>query len=63
LKKAHVEAARAAVKGGPLREELEEEIERDCEGLRGFLHAAQVFHLSKASGRRSTNRDGTEERS
>lgn len=37
-----MEAARASLKGGPLRDELEEEIERDCESLRSFLYAAQV---------------------
>ncbi|KAI9634124.1 putative aspartate kinase [Dioszegia hungarica] len=43
LKKGHLEAARVAVKAGALREELEDEIIRDCEGLRGFLQAAQII--------------------
>lgn len=42
IKKGHLQAARASLKEGPLREELEEEIERDCESLRSFLYAAQV---------------------
>lgn len=42
LKRDHLEAARAAVKGEELREELVAEIEADCEGLRAFLAAAQV---------------------
>jgi aspartate kinase len=50
LKKGHLEAARATLRSGPLRDELEEEIERDCEHLRSFLYAAQV---SARSGMRS----------
>lgn len=46
LKKGHLEAARVAVKAGALREELEDEIIRDCEGLRGFLQAAQVCYTA-----------------
>ncbi len=42
LKKGHLEAAKDAVRPGPMRIELEEEIERDCESLRSFLSAAQV---------------------
>ncbi len=43
LKRDHLEAARqAVVKDQYLLAELEEEIERDCEGLRSFLSAAQV---------------------
>lgn len=42
IKKGHLQAARASLKEGPLRDELEEEIERDCESLRSFLYAAQV---------------------
>lgn len=42
IKKGHLEAARKAIRAGPIRDELEDEIERDCETLRGFLHAAQV---------------------
>jgi aspartate kinase len=44
IKKGHLEAARKAIRAGPIRDELEDEIERDCETLRGFLHAAQVSH-------------------
>lgn len=42
LKKGHLDAAKAAVRPGPMRDELEDEIERDCENLRSFLYAAQV---------------------
>lgn len=42
LKAGHLEAAQKTVRAGPLRDELEEEIERDCEILRSFLQAAQV---------------------
>jgi aspartate kinase len=42
IKRGHLEAARKAIREGPVRDELEDEIERDCETLRGFLHAAQV---------------------
>jgi aspartate kinase len=42
IKKGHLQAARVAVRAGAMREELEEEIERDCESLRSFLYAAQV---------------------
>jgi aspartate kinase len=42
IKKGHLEAARKAIRAGPVRDELEAEIEKDCETLRGFLHAAQV---------------------
>lgn len=42
LKKGHLDAARVTVREGALRDELEEEIERDCESLRSFLQAAQV---------------------
>jgi aspartate kinase len=47
LKRDHLEAARAAVKGEELREELVAEIEADCEGLRAFLAAAQVSERCK----------------
>jgi hypothetical protein len=46
IKKGHLDAARRCLRAGPLRDELEEEIERDCESLREFLYAAQVGHLS-----------------
>lgn len=42
IKRGHLEAARKCLRAGPLRDELEEEIERDCEALREFLYAAQV---------------------
>lgn len=42
IKRGHLDAARKALSKGPLREELEEEIERDCEALRSFLNAAHV---------------------
>ncbi len=42
VRKGHLEAARIALRPGPMREELEEEIERDCDSLRSFLSAAQV---------------------
>ena len=45
IKKGHLEAARKVIREGPIRDELEDEIERDCETLRGFLHAAQVSAL------------------
>lgn len=38
----HLTAARASVRDQDLLKELEQEIERDCEGLRSFLFAAQV---------------------
>lgn len=43
LKRDHLEAARKAIKDEILLEELQEEIERDVEGLRGFLSAAQII--------------------
>lgn len=42
IKRGHLTAARKALSRGPLRDELEEEIERDCEALRAFLNAANV---------------------
>lgn len=50
IKKGHLEAARKAIRAGPVRDELEDEIERDCETLRGFLHAAQVSPYLLAPG-------------
>lgn len=41
----HFASARGAIKDEGLLEELLGEIERDCEGLRSFLYAAQVRHL------------------
>ncbi len=43
LKNDHLLAARRAVKDRELLDELEDEIERDCEGLRSFLSAAQII--------------------
>lgn len=45
IKKGHLEAARRCLRPGALRDELEEEIERDCDALREFLYAAQVRRL------------------
>lgn len=42
IRRGHLDAARQALRAGPLREELCEEIERDCEALRSFLNAAHV---------------------
>ena len=50
LKRDHLEAARKAVQGEELREELVHEIEADCEGLRGFLAAAQVGLAASSFG-------------
>ncbi|KAL7418051.1 Aspartate/glutamate/uridylate kinase [Mrakia frigida] len=43
IKSDHFAAAREAIKDEELLEELLYEIERDCEGLRGFLFAAQII--------------------
>lgn len=43
LKADHLKAARSSVRDPELLRELEGEIERDCEGLRSFLFAAQVW--------------------
>ncbi|WWD19710.1 hypothetical protein CI109_104174 [Kwoniella shandongensis] len=43
IKKGHLEAARATLRAGLLRDELEFEIEGDCEDLRSFLQAAQII--------------------
>ncbi|KAI0318786.1 Aspartate/glutamate/uridylate kinase [Amylostereum chailletii] len=43
IRREHVTAARAAVRDAALLQELEDEIGRDCEGLRGFLYATQVI--------------------
>ena len=55
IRKGHSEAARYAVRAGPMRDELEEEIERDCESLRSFLYAAQVGLIEL--GGRPANRE------
>ena len=57
IKKGHIQAARSAVRPGPMREELEDEIERDCETLRGFLYAAQVSKLKRTSSLADLNLD------
>jgi aspartate kinase len=44
----HLQAARAVVvRDSELLKELEEEIERDCDWLRGFLAAANVGPFSR----------------
>ncbi|KAL4258811.1 Aspartate kinase [Pleurotus pulmonarius] len=43
LRREHLAAARNAVKDDIILKELEVEIERDCEWLRGFLSAAQII--------------------
>jgi aspartate kinase len=42
VREQHIEAARASVRDPDILEELEEEIEKDCDWLRSFLFAAQV---------------------
>lgn len=42
IKRGHLEAAKASLREGAMRDELIQEIEWDCENLRGFLQAAQV---------------------
>lgn len=42
IKKDHLEAARKVIKGSQVLREVEEELEYDCERLRGFLNATQV---------------------
>ncbi|WWC64495.1 uncharacterized protein I303_107105 [Kwoniella dejecticola CBS 10117] len=60
IKKGHLEAARVTLRAGPLRDELEDEIERDCESLRGFLYAAQI--IDEISPRSQDSIVGTGER-
>ncbi|WVR00111.1 hypothetical protein IAU59_007253 [Kwoniella sp. CBS 9459] len=60
IKAGHLEAARATLKPGPLRDELEEEIDKDCEALRGFLYAAQI--IDEISPRSQDSIVGTGER-
>lgn len=60
IRKGHVEAARSAVRPGPMRDELEDEIERDCEALRSFLQAAQI--IDEISPRSQDSIIGTGER-
>jgi aspartate kinase len=42
IRSEHIRAARASVRDPYILEELEAEIEKDCDWLRGFLFAAQV---------------------
>ncbi|RXK35655.1 aspartate kinase [Tremella mesenterica] len=60
LKKGHLDAARLAVRPGAMRDELEDEIERDCESLRSFLYAAQI--IDEISPRSQDSIIGTGER-
>ncbi|KAK1922001.1 putative aspartate kinase [Papiliotrema laurentii] len=60
IKKGHLDAARRCLRAGPLRDELEEEIERDCESLREFLYAAQI--IDEISPRSQDSIIGTGER-
>lgn len=43
LRSEHLTAARSLIRDQKLLKELEQEIEKDCEGLRTFLFAAQVI--------------------
>ena len=60
IKKGHLEAARRSLRPSGLRDELEEEIERDCEALRSFLSAAQI--IDEISPRSQDSIIGTGER-
>ena len=60
LKKGHVDAAKAAVRPGAIRDELLDEIESDCENLRNFLYAAQI--IDEISPRSQDSIVGTGER-
>ncbi|TXT12910.1 hypothetical protein VHUM_01311 [Vanrija humicola] len=60
IKRSHLDAARATLKEGALRDELEEEIERDCEVLRSFLNAAHI--IDEISPRSQDSIIGTGER-
>ncbi|BEJ11659.1 hypothetical protein CspHIS471_0201190 [Cutaneotrichosporon sp. HIS471] len=60
IKRGHIAAARKALNRGPLREELEDEIERDCEALRAFLNAANI--IDEISPRSQDSIIGTGER-
>ncbi|KAF7348586.1 hypothetical protein MVEN_01376200 [Mycena venus] len=44
IRQEHVNAARASVQDAGILQELEAEIERDCEWLRSFLYASQVIN-------------------
>ncbi|KAH8116184.1 aspartate kinase [Phellopilus nigrolimitatus] len=56
----HLTAARASVRNPELLKELEAEIERDCDGLRSFLFAAQI--IDEISPRSRDNIVGVGER-
>ncbi|KAI0044317.1 aspartate kinase [Auriscalpium vulgare] len=43
IRSEHLAAARAVVKNKAILADLETDIERDCDGLRGFLYATQVI--------------------
>ncbi|KLO14013.1 aspartate kinase [Schizopora paradoxa] len=60
LKLDHITAARSSVRDPALLRELELEIERDCEGLRSFLFAAQI--IDEISPRSRDNIVGVGER-
>ncbi|KAL7418528.1 Aspartokinase [Cryptotrichosporon argae] len=60
IKRGHLEAARATLRPGSLRDELELEIQNDCENLRGFLYAAQI--IDEISPRSQDSIVGTGER-
>lgn len=50
IKRDHIEAARKIVRNSPeVLQEVEEDLEYDCERLRGFLRAAQVSTVRPAS--------------
>ena len=51
IKDDHLKAARASVKSHEIREELEDEIDYDCERLRSFLLAAQIIDEVSAKSR------------
>jgi aspartate kinase len=55
-----MDAARKAVRRGPIRDELEDEIERDCDALKSFLQAAQI--IDEISPRSQDSIIGTGER-
>ena len=42
IRSEHLTAARSSVRDSGLLKDLEAEIDRDCDGLRSFLFAAQV---------------------
>jgi len=42
IRQEHMDAAKASVRDPEILQELEAEIEQDCEWLRGFLFAAKV---------------------